>query len=97
MRMKRWKRIFVENWLTQARTVIITEKVTHADIMRETTVVIPADQTAVPAVADADRLFPERTSARPAARITEEPLTMALSSILPMTEENRLSLFAVPE
>ena len=76
--------------------MIIKEKVTHADITRETTVVIPADQTAVPAVSDADRLFPERTLGRPAARITEEPLTMARSSILPMTEGNRLSLYAVP-
>ena len=77
--------------------MIITEKDTRAGIMTETIVGIPADQTALPTVADADRLFPERTSVRPAARITEEPLTMALSSILPMTEENRLSLFAVPE
>ena len=76
--------------------MIITEKATHAVIMTETAAAIPADPTALPAAVDADRLFPGRTLGRPAARITEEPLTMARSSILPMTEGNRLSLYAVP-
>ena len=101
--------ILQENWNLQVQIVTITTKkvIPAVDSMKKQQQKklllkknIPVADTAVDAadvVAHMGRILKVRMSERPAVPITEVPLMMVPSLILPMTAESHWNLYAEPD
>ena len=101
--------ILQENWNLQVQIVTITTKkvIPAVDSMKKQQQKklllkknIPVADTAVDAadvVAHMCRILKVRMSERPAVHITEVPLMMVPSLILPMTAESHWNLYAEPD